>query len=163
MISLDNFNRLKTFPLLSSINDEELKILVGLMKEKNAAAGENIITEEESGDEVFVLLEGTVDIIKTTVFGELFVVSTLDANDHSIFGEMAMIDSDKRSATVRAKTDCKTLSISRADYNRFCNDYPKSGLELLKLISLNLVRNLRKENENLRIVYQALIEEIETN
>ena len=115
-----------------------------------------------AGDELFILMDGVVDIIKDTVYGDQFVVSTLDAGDHCVFGEMALIDSDKRSATVKAKTDCLTLSVSRKDFDRFCKEYPSSGLELLKLISLNLVRNLRKENENLRLVYQALIEEIET-
>lgn len=38
---------------------------------------------------------------------------------------------------------------------------PPIGLELLMSVSLSLVRNLRMENENLRLVYQALIEEIE--
>ena len=160
---MDYVEKLRTFPLLSNIEDNELKILSALLKEKRTAAGENIITEGESGDEVFVLMEGLVDIIKSTVFGEQFIVSTLDAKEHCVFGEMAMIDSDKRSATVKAKTNCITLSINRRDFDRFCNEHPVSGLELLKLISLNLVRNLRKENDNLRLVYQALIEEIETD
>ena len=123
---------LRAFPLLSNMADNELGILAEALSEKLTPAGENIITEGESGDELFILMDGVVDIIKDTVYGDQFVVSTLDAGDHCVFGEMALIE------------------------------YPSSGLELLKLISLNLVRNLRKENENLRLVYQALIEEIET-
>ena len=153
---------LRAFPLLSNMADNELGILAEALSEKLTPAGENIITEGESGDELFILMDGVVDIIKDTVYGDQFVVSTMDAGDHCVFGEMALIDSDKRSATVKAKTDCLTLSVSRKDFDRFCKEYPSSGLELLKLISLNLVRNLRKENENLRLVYQALIEEIET-
>ncbi len=159
---MDYTERLRAFPHLSGISDEDLRILAGLLKERRTSAGENIITEGESGDEVYVLLEGMVDIIKTTIFGDRFVVATLDANVHCVFGEMAMIDSDKRSATVQAKTDCLTLSITRADFDRFCDEHPKSGVVLLKMISTNLVRNIRTENNNLRLVYQALIEEIET-
>ena len=159
---MDNLEDLRAFPLLSNIAENELSILAEILKEKHIPAGENIITEGESGDELFFLMEGMVDIIKSTVYGDHFIVSTLDARNHCVFGEMALIDSDKRSATVKAKTDCLTLSVSRRDFDRFCKEYPASGLELLKLISLNLVRNLRKENDNLRMVYQALIEEIET-
>lgn len=165
-MGLSNINyaeRLREFPLLSNIKDNELRILAGMINERQIAAGENIITEGESGDEVYILMEGTVDVIKSTVFGDLFVVSTLDAGEHCVFGEMAMIDNDKRSASVKAKTDCKTISINRKNFDLFCREHPGSGLELMKLISLNLVRNLRKENDNLRMVYQALIEEIETN
>ena len=160
---MNDTEKLRKIPLLSRIPNDELKILADLMKEKRTTAGEDIITEGETGDEVFVLIEGMVDIIKSTVFGDRFIVTTLDAKDHCVFGEMAMIDNDKRSATVRAKKDCMTLSVNRRDFDCFCHEYPESGLELLKLISLNLVRNLRKENENLRMVYQALIEEIENS
>ncbi|MBO5987239.1 MAG: cyclic nucleotide-binding domain-containing protein [Lachnospiraceae bacterium] len=152
---------LRAFPLLSKIGDEDLKALAGLLKEHKTAAGENVITEGDVGAEMYILIEGSVDIIKTTVFGDKFVVATLNADDHCVFGEMAMIDNDKRSATVRAKTNCKTLSIDHASFERFCDERPQSGVELLRLISINLVRNIRTENNNLRMVYQALIEEIE--
>ena len=75
-MGLSNINyaeRLREFPLLSNIKDNELRILAGMMNERQIAAGENIITEGESGDEVYILMEGTVDVIKSTVFGDLFV------------------------------------------------------------------------------------------
>ena len=53
------------------------------------------------------------------------------------------------------------MSMKQQDFDTFCEEYPKCGVELLRLISINLVRNIRKENENLKLVYQALIEEIE--
>ena len=158
---MDYIASLKKFPLLSGIAEEDLKILAGMFREMRTGRGENIITEGESGDEVFLLIEGKVDLIKSTVFGDRFVVATLDAAGHCVFGEMAMIDSDRRSATVQARTDCLTLSVSRKDFDRFCEEHPRSGVELLRLISINLVRNIRTENNNLRMVYQALIEEIE--
>ena len=158
---MDYLNKLRTLPMLAGIEDGDLKVLSGMLKEKHTKRGENIITEGETGDEMFVLIEGRVDILKTTIFGDVFVVATLDAESHSVFGEMAMIDNDKRSATVKAKTDCVTLAINRKDFDNFCNERPKSGVELLRLISFNLVRNIRTENNNLRMVYQALIEEIE--
>ena len=154
---------LKAFPLLSGISDADLNILSEMMKEKKIKSGENIIVEGETGDEVFLLMEGTVDILRSTVFGEQFVVATLDAASHSIFGEMAVIDRDRRSATVRARTDCVTLSVTRHDFDSFCEEHPASGVKLLRLIAVSLAKNIRTENENLRMVYQALIEEIETD
>lgn len=160
---MDRVESLRKIPLLSGVEDGDLKILAGMLKEKRTGSGANLITEGETGDEVYVLIEGTVDIIKSTIFGDSFVVATLDAKDHCVFGEMAMIDSDRRSATVKAKTDCMTLSMRREDFDRFCHEHPRSGVELLRLISINLVRNIRAENNNLRMVYQALIEEIEAD
>ena len=158
---MDYLNRLKSIPVLEGMSDEDLKTLSGLIKEHKTSAGENLITEGESGSEMYILVEGKVDVIKTTIFGDPFVVASMDASMHCVFGEIAMIDNDKRSATVKAKTDCVTLAINRKDFDNFCNERPKSGVELLRLISFNLVRNIRTENNNLRMVYQALIEEIE--
>ncbi|MBR6382325.1 MAG: cyclic nucleotide-binding domain-containing protein [Lachnospiraceae bacterium] len=157
----NNLEKLASFPLLSGITPEDLSDLFSVLTEKHISQGENIITEGDSGSEMYILMEGRVDIIKTTVFGDRFVVCTLEDYMHCVFGEMALIDTDKRSATVHAMTDCTCLVVSKESFNAFLASHPAAGVELLKFISINLVRNLRKENDNLNLVYQALIEEIE--
>ncbi|MBO4483910.1 MAG: cyclic nucleotide-binding domain-containing protein [Lachnospiraceae bacterium] len=158
---MDYKESLRSFPLLADIDEADLDALSSYLHEKKFSAGTDIVTEGDDGDVMFLLLKGSVDIIKKTVFGDSFVVTTLDDSMNCVFGEMAMIDHDKRSSTVRAKTDCVTMSVNQRDFDQFCTDYPKCGVKLLRLISINLVRNIRKENENLKLVYQALIEEIE--
>lgn len=154
---------LKSFPLLSKINDNELEALIKLLKKEDFSIGDNIITEGDTGNVMYILISGTVDIIKTTIFNDEYICATLNSNMHCMFGEMALLDNDKRSATVKAKTDCKTLSIDGDSFNKYIDEYPKAGVELLKFMNLNLIRNLRAENDNLKLVYQALIEEIESN
>ena len=158
---MDYLKKLREFPLLTKIKDEDIKILSGLLQMHKTQAGEDVITEGDTGSEMYILIEGTVDVIKTTVFGDKFVVATLSAENHCVFGEMAMVDNDRRSATVKAKSPCTTLSIDHLSFEKFCDEHPQSGVELLRLISINLVRNIRTENNNLKMVYQALIEEIE--
>ena len=160
---MDHFKELKVFPLLKDIKDEELKELDLLLKENKFNKGDNIITEGDEGNVMYVLIKGSVDIIKTTIYGDKFVCATLDDSMHPIFGEMALLDNDKRSATVTAKTECNTLSIDTKSFNEYIDKYPRAGVSLLKLMNLNLIRNIRVENENLKLVYQALIEEIESN
>jgi CRP-like cAMP-binding protein len=152
---------LKTFPLLAKISDEDLLELAGILEERRFSAGEDILKEGDTGSEMYILIDGTVDVIRTTVYGDHFICATLDGSMHCVFGEMAMIDNDKRSATVRAKTDCKTLVIDDIRFNHFLDHRPQAGVELLRFISMNLVRNIRIENANLNLVFQALIEEIE--
>ena len=152
---------LKTFPLLSTLPDEDLARLASVMEEERFPAGTEILREGEEGDKLYLLWEGRVDVLKTTLYGETYVTASLEDSYHCSFGEMALIDRGTRSATIRAKTDCRTLSLSYEAFQSFCRKYPSVGLELLMSISATLVRNLRAENENLHIVYQALIEEIE--
>ena len=159
----DMIRGLKTFKLFSRLPDEELACLAGVMEEKIFPAGTVILQEGDPGDHMYLLLEGTVEVLKTTLFGDPYVTASLKDSYHCSFGEMALIDQGTRSATVRAKTDCRTLALSAEEFQRFCREYPAIGVELLMAVSATLVRNLRAENENLKIVYQALIEEIEAH
>ena len=159
----DMIRGLKTFKIFSRLPDEELACLAGVMEEKIFPAGTVILQEGDPGDHMYLLLEGTVEVLKTTLFGDPYVTASLKDSYHCSFGEMALIDQGTRSATVRAKTDCRTLALSAEEFQRFCREYPAIGVELLMAVSATLVRNLRAENENLKIVYQALIEEIEAH
>ena len=158
---MDYREKLKIFPLLENIPEEDLKALSALVREERFPAGKDILAEGEEGNEMYMLTKGSVDIIKATVFGDSFVVATLDDCSHSVFGEMAMLDPDRRSSTVRARTDCTALVIDKERFDRFCDEHPRCGVRMLRMIGINLVRNIRRENENLKQVYQALIEEIE--
>ncbi len=160
---MDYSEKLSTFPLLSTLSAEDREAFVKLLRPVRFPAGTDIITEGDTGSDMYFLLEGSVEIIRRTIFGDSFVCASLSDEQHSVFGEMALIDSDRRSATVRAQTDCDTLVISREDFTAYTESHPAAGVQLLRFISVNLVRNIRAENENLNLVYQALIEEIESN
>lgn len=155
--------KLKSFPLFGNISDKDLEDFAALLSEVKSPAGTDILTEGETGSDMYFLMEGKVDIIKTTVFGERFICASLGSETGCVFGEMALLDSDERSATVRAREDCVTLKITRNDFDKYAETHPAAGVSLLKFIGINLVRNIRRENENLNLVYQALIEEIESN
>ena len=157
------YDELKNFPLLKNLTDDDLKALEGYVTEVNFNENDDIIKEGEIGDTLYLLIEGKVDVIKTTIFDDEFICASLNSDMHCLFGEMAVIDNDKRSATIKAKTPCKALSLNRDGFTDYCNKYPHAGIELLKLMNTNIVRNLRIENENLKLVYQALIEEIEND
>lgn len=159
----DKIEKIKSFPLLSSMNENELIALANFMKDHTHEENEIIINEGDWDTTMYLLIEGTVDVIKTTIYNDKFVCATLTDSMHVIFGEMALIDKDKRSATVKAKTKCVTFSMDSDSFNKFCDEYPSGGVKLLKLMNKNIIRNLRIENENLRLIYQALIEEIEFN
>ena len=161
VISKRRIQELKEFSMFGALSDEELSLLAGSMTEKTFEPGAEILKEGEPGDGMFLLLGGNVDVLKKTPYGEDFVTASLSGSDHCTLGEMALIDRDVRSATVRAVSECSTLCLSYDRFNSFCSEYPKIGMELMKAVSLTLVRNLRRENENLRMVYQALIDEIE--
>ena len=131
---MNKIDELKNFPLLKNLSDEDLTALETYVKEESFNEGDNIIKEGDIGDTLYILVSGKVDVIKTTIYDDEFICASLDASMHCLFGEMAVIDNDKRSATIKAKTECKTLSLNRDGFTDFCNKHPYAGIELLKLM-----------------------------
>ena len=117
----DMIRGLKTFKLFSRLPDEELACLAGVMEEKIFPAGTVILREGDPGDHMYLLLEGAVDVLKTTLFGDPYVTASLKDSYHCSFGEMALIDQGTRSATVaraaRSRQSSAAFSPSRAAHS----------------------------------------------
>jgi CRP-like cAMP-binding protein len=64
------------------------------------------------------------------------------------FGELALIDNDKRSASATAKTDTKLSVIFKPDLDEFIEKYPKKGIKILQGISEITALRLRTLNED---------------
>lgn len=123
--------------------------------------GSTIIREGDQGDELFIILKGKIDILKTTLQNEKYVVTSLDAKMGGVYvGEIALIDYDKRSATVEAKTDCECIVLNRETFVKFGNDYPEIGLNITRAIARQLSQQLRKSSGDVITLFSALVEEI---
>ena len=67
---------------------------------------------------------------KSTLFKELYTVTKLSAENHAFFGELALVDNDKRSATVVAHTDCELLVMKKAMFLKMGDQNPTLGLSV---------------------------------
>lgn len=99
-------------------------------------AGDVIFSEGQPADYMYVILEGTVDI---TARGKL--LDTTAAG--SIFGEMALIDHDVRSATVTAKTDCVVVPVDRSEFLFMVQETPNFAIRVMHIMA----ERLRKHQE----------------
>lgn len=145
--------------------DTEMLSKISLLcKKKFVKKGKAIISEGESGDKLYIIASGDIDIIKKTLQKEEYTVTTLSSSTCSVYvGELALIDNDRRSATVLAKTDCHCLVIDRDDFIKFGNENPRAGLEITRIIARQLSQNLRKSNQDVITIFSALVEEISGN
>ena len=91
-------------------------------------AGQTLFKEGERGDLMYVLMSGTAAI---SVRDKL--VETAESG--AIFGEMAMIDDSKRSATVVAKSDCKLFPIERNRFNFLIQQTPNFALYVMRVMA----------------------------
>ena len=75
-------------------------------------------------------------------------------------GEIALIDHDRRSASVEAKTDCECIVLNRDSFLKFGNEYPVIGLNITRAIAQQLSQKLRKSSTDVITLFSALVEEI---
>lgn len=108
--------------------------------------GEDIVREGESGDCMYVLQEGSADIYKRHD-GELTKVDTMEAGE--VFGEAAIIERTVRTATVRAATQARVMTIDRKTFLRRVQEDPALALNILKVMTAR-VRRLNREVAELR-------------
>lgn len=99
------------------------------------AAGDAIFNQGDEGHEMFVIVEGQVDII---LDGE--VVQTLE--DGEFFGEMSMIDGSPRSATAVAKTACRLAKVDEKRFSFLIQQTPFFALQVMR----GLADRLRSAN-----------------
>ena len=120
-----------------------------------------IIAEGDPGDELYIMLTGEIEIVKETLQKEKYPVVTLNADMGGIYvGEIALLDNDKRSATVIAKTDCECLVIKRDGFIKFGDDNPEIGLIITRAIAQQLSTKIRKTNLDVITLFSALVDEI---
>jgi len=133
---------LKGIPLIRYLNFRELVKLLGITETSEHAPGSALIQEGAPGDSFFVLTEG-----KVRVFKEGVPIADLEAGAH--FGEMALVDSAPRSATVRALEPCKILEIPQQKFYDLLRADPQLAVKLLWAFVQVLTVRLRLSSSEL--------------
>ncbi|MFN7137782.1 MAG: cyclic nucleotide-binding domain-containing protein [Limisphaerales bacterium] len=121
--------------LFNTLSEPDLKIVRGVTKELRFAAGQTIFKEGDPGDGIYIIQEGFVQIT-AIVEGERRVLSRIGSGD--LFGEMAVLDNDPRSATASAETDVIVSFISRLELLQLLEKIPPLPACLVREISRRL-------------------------
>lgn len=116
--------------------------------------------ESNDDDSLYVIKSGTVEVIKKTRPGDPYKVAELTADMHVFFGELVLLDQEKRSATVACKTDCVLYALKRADFLSFGDQYPAIGLIITRELATIICKRLRKANNDIITLFDALVEEV---
>ncbi len=160
---LSRLAKLEIFSDYNSGSKEDCLILEKVCKhlgQKDFAAGSIIINEGDVGEILYILYQGSVSVLQNTPSDERFAVVNLDAEQNVFFGEVALIDNDKRSASVIAQTDCKTLTLTRKDFLDLCEEEPRLGYKTCFKIAKRLAGSLRRSNADILTLYDALLDEV---
>ena len=119
---------LREVPIFRLLEPEDLEQIAGLARERLHLVGEFLCREGELGDELFVLVEGEVEVSKQ-VDGAPHVLRTLRSGEH--LGELAILREQPRSANVHALIDTRTLVLGGEALRSILEDRPQVGLAML--------------------------------
>jgi CRP/FNR family cyclic AMP-dependent transcriptional regulator len=145
---------LKQSDIFYQFTQTQLELVANLCVEKTFQAGELIFAENNSSKELYIIVQGEVNIsvnpgvVGTEGKSEKTVIATLRRGQS--FGEIALVDEGLRSASAQAKNkDTRLLVIPRDKLIMLCETYPQLGYRLMYNLAADLAMKTR--NADLRI------------
>lgn len=150
-------NFLKQSDIFYQFTPTQLELVANLCQEAVFNAGEIIFMENSGSKELYVIVQGEVDILIRGTTGSLNKGETVIARLRrgQSFGEVALVDEGLRSASARAaQKDTRLLVIPRDKLIMLCETYPQLGYRLMYNLAADLAMKIR--NTDLRIREQLL-------
>ena len=140
--------QLRQLRLFSTLRPRELRVVDGLLHEREYLQGEVIFDEGEEGQALYVVLTGRVLICRQ---GEPTTGRIAEIPAGALFGELALLDGVRRTAQARAAEMSVIGALSRADFNGLIDTHAgiasKIALQLARDLGQKLVaKNLSAES-----------------
>jgi CRP/FNR family transcriptional regulator, cyclic AMP receptor protein len=125
--------------IFSDLDPASADALERLAERRAFGEGAVVVSAEDPGDALFVLVRGKVKVV---LYGESGreVILSIFKTPGDFFGEMALLDDAPRSATVMAVEPSTLLVLSRADFRAHLERHPRTALGILTELSRRLRR-----------------------
>lgn len=140
-------SRLREMPLFADLRPKELALLALVMQDVTFSAGQVIFRQGEAADSCFFLLSGYVDVRSEEAAENASHLATLGPG--KIFGQIALVDEDPRSATCVARTNGEALQLSKDDFDMLFSSGSQFAYRFQGVIALTAVEQLRHANYTL--------------
>ena len=127
--------------IFEALSEEETTAIMHMARIVNHPARQTVFQEGEPGDHLLVVMHGRVKVSLASQEGKEAILSILEPGD--VFGEMALLDGEPRSATVTTMEKCSFLVLLRRDFLPFLERNPQVAFKLLAALS----RRLRATND----------------
>jgi CRP/FNR family transcriptional regulator, cyclic AMP receptor protein len=140
-MTIDN---LRQIPLFESLDDNAAGELCKLLETLDCEADKVLVRAGDAGDAMYVIERGKVRICVQATDGHELTLAELGRGD--FFGEMALLDGQRRSANAVVAEEARLAVLSRAHFLSFMRSNPNVALEMLTA----LANRLRRTDELLR-------------
>ncbi len=135
---------LKSVEIFSGLSDAELVALEESSIRRSYPKNTVIINENDVADSLYVIESGKVKVYCSDKNGKEFIMNTLGSGDY--FGELALLDDDRRSASVRTMEKAEFCIIYKQDFNQVLDQHPNIAKTLIR----NITRRVRALTEKVK-------------
>ena len=122
---------LKSIDLFAQIAGEDLVRIAQIAEEQTFDPGQDLMKEGELGDSMYLIVAGRVSVHK----GERVIV---ELGERECVGEMAILDSEPRSATVTSLEPVAVLKIEREDFYELLSEKIEIAVGMIKVLTRRL-------------------------
>ena len=138
-----NLRLLQRVPLFSELSRDDLEQISRVAVARNYPRGVRVFHEGDRSDACYIVRSGDLRVTREHPDGRAIALATLGPGD--IFGELAMLDGEARSASVEALSECELLALPAGDVRRML----QSSSEITVKLVVALTRRLREANERI--------------
>lgn len=139
---------IEKIPILRGMSTSECQQLLEAAHTATYQPGEVVLAEDESSRNLWIVLEGTCEVVKVSEQTRRQVVLA-ELAPFAHFGEMSFFHPAPHSASVRAKTAVKLLRLGRDDFDRLINGNCSSAYKLAYNTIGGLAERLRRATDSL--------------
>lgn len=132
---LERILLLREIPIFAELPPEDLQLVAGIAHEEWYPQNTVIFKEGDEGTMMFVIVEGILRVLRSTNGVEQELAQR---GPGEFFGEMAIIESAPRSATLCAQTDVRLLAIDGEVFKGILRERPDVSFAVLRSISRRL-------------------------
>jgi CRP/FNR family cyclic AMP-dependent transcriptional regulator len=144
-VGADKHTILRNHYLFGKLTPQHVDRLSACIVAKTVKRGTNIFAKGDPGTSLCAIREGTVKISVSTVDGKDAVFNVLGKG--AIFGEIALLDGNPRTADATAVTDCELFVIERRDFLPMMREEPDIALRIIEILCSKLRRTTEQAEE----------------
>jgi CRP/FNR family cyclic AMP-dependent transcriptional regulator len=130
--------------IFEGLTQQEMDALTASSVSRSYPKNTVIINENDHADSLYLIESGRVKVYCSDKNGKEFIMNTLTTGDH--FGELALLDDDRRSASVRTMEKSNFCIIYKEDFNQVLTQQPNIAKTLIR----NLTRRVRKLTQDVK-------------
>ncbi|MFH1569721.1 MAG: HEAT repeat domain-containing protein [Gemmatimonadota bacterium] len=142
LTSMEKITFLKESPFFAALPLEELYHVALSVQEETVRPGTTVIKQGSLGDKMYIVVSGQLEVRRFAGEGDAEGHRIAVTAEKQVFGDMALLDDEPRSASVTALTECHLLSLERGDLERILRRYSSIAFSMMRILSRRLRQSM---------------------